>query len=93
MAEHVQKQARFRGISPSYAFVAEPETNGVIERFFRTLKEQAIHGRTFHTIDEFRDAARDFANRYNADWLIETTATSARSTRAPHASTPASAAP
>jgi len=31
----------------SYAFVAEPETNGCIERLFRTLKEQAIHGYIF----------------------------------------------
>ena len=71
MAEHFQKQVRFWGISPSYAFVAEPETNGVIERFFRTMKEQAIHGRVFQTIDEVRDAIRHFAARYNAEWLIE----------------------
>ena len=71
MADHFQKQARFWGISPSYAFVGEPETNGVIERLFRTLKEQAIHGRVFHTIDEVRDAVREFVARYNAEWLIE----------------------
>ncbi|HEV7265821.1 MAG TPA: integrase core domain-containing protein [Falsiroseomonas sp.] len=71
MAEHFQKQARFWGIAPSYAFVGEPETNGVIERFFRTMKEQAIHGRVFQTIDQVRDAVRDFAARYNAEWLIE----------------------
>ena len=70
MAAHFQKQVRFWGISPSYAFVAEPETNGVIERFFRTLKEQVIHGRVFQTIDDVRDAIRDFAARYNAEWLI-----------------------
>src|SRR3712207_8182976 len=55
----------------SYAFVGEPETNGVIERLFRTLKEQAIHGRIFQTIDDVRDAVRAFAARYNAAWLIE----------------------
>ena len=71
IAEHFQKQARFWGIAPSYAFVAEPETNGVIERLFRTLKEQAIHGRVFQTIDEVRNAVRAFADRYNAEWLIE----------------------
>ena len=71
MADHVQKQVKFWGISPSYAFVAEPETNGVIERFFRTLKEQAIHGRVFQTIDAVRDAVRDFVARYNPEWLIE----------------------
>lgn len=53
-------------MTPSYAFVGEPETNGVIERFFRTLKEQIVHGRIYQTIDEVRDAAR-----YNAEWLIE----------------------
>gem|GEM_PF-7015316 len=38
MADHFHKQARFWGISPSYAFVGEPQTNGVIERLFRTMK-------------------------------------------------------
>jgi putative transposase len=71
MAEVFQKQIRFWGISPSYAFVAEPETNGVIERLFRTLKEQAIHGRIFQTIDDVRDAVRAFTARYNTEWLIE----------------------
>lgn len=71
MADHFQKQIRFWGMAPSYAFVGEPETNGVIERMFRTLKEQAIHGRIFQTIDEVRDAVRAFVTRYNAEWLIE----------------------
>ena len=71
MAHHFQKQARFWGISPSYAFVGEPETNSVIERLFRTLKEQAIQGRVFQTIGEVRDAVRHFAARYNAEWLIK----------------------
>ncbi|MFL5863869.1 MAG: hypothetical protein ACJ780_24360 [Solirubrobacteraceae bacterium] len=44
MAEHFRNQVRFWGMAPSYAFVAEPETDGVAERFFRTLKEQVVHG-------------------------------------------------
>jgi putative transposase len=71
MAEVFQKQIKFWGMSPSYAFVGEPETNGVIERLFRTLKEQIVHGRIFQTIDEVRDAVRAFVARYNAEWLIE----------------------
>ncbi len=31
MADVFQKQIRFWGMAPSYAFVAEPETNGCIE--------------------------------------------------------------
>src|SRR5215217_4712101 len=71
MSDDFQKQIRFWGISPSYAFVGEPQTNGVIERLFRTLREQTIHGRIFRTIDEVRDAVRVFVARYNAEWLIE----------------------
>ncbi len=71
MADVFQKQMRFWGVAPSYAFVAEPETNGCIERLFRTLKEQTVHGRIFQTIGDVRDAVRDFVARYNAEWLIE----------------------
>jgi len=71
MADAFQKQIRFWGVAPSYAFAGEPETNGCIERLFRTLKEQAIHGRIFRTIEDVRDAVRAFAARYNAEWLIE----------------------
>ena len=71
MADVFQRQIQFCGLAPSYAFVAEPETNGVIERLFRTLKEQAVHGRIFQTIEEVRDAVRTFVARYNAEWLIE----------------------
>ena len=46
-------------VCTGYAFVGEPETNGVIERLFRTLKEQIVHGRVFQTIDEVRDAVRE----------------------------------
>ena len=71
LADVFQKQIKFWGMAPSYAFVGEPETNGVIERLFRTLKEQVVHGRIFQTIDEVRDAIRAFVARYNAEWLIE----------------------
>jgi transposase InsO family protein len=71
MADDFQRQARFWGLAPSYAFVGEPETNGVVERLFRTLEEQAVHGRVFRTIDEVRGAIRAFATRYNTEWLIE----------------------
>ena len=71
MSDVFQKQIRFWGMAPSYAFVGEPETNGAIERLFRTLKERAIHGRIFRTIDDVREAVRAFVARYDAEWLIE----------------------
>jgi putative transposase len=71
MSDAFQKQIRFWGMAPSYAFVGEPETNGVIERLFRTLKEQVVHGRIFQAIEEVRDAVRTFVALYNAEWLIE----------------------
>ena len=71
MADHFQNQIKFWGMAPSFAFVGEPETNGVAERFFRTFKEQLVHGRIYQTIDDVRAAVRVFFERYNAEWLIE----------------------
>lgn len=71
LSDHFLNQLRFWGIAPSFAFVAEPETNGVAERFNRTLKEQAIYGRVFATLDEVRAAVAAFVRRYNAEWLVE----------------------
>ena len=45
LSDHFLNQIRYWGIHPSFAFVEEPETNGVVERWNRTLKEQAIYGR------------------------------------------------
>lgn len=71
LSDHFLNQLRFWGIAPSFAFVAEPETNGVAERFNRTLKEQAIYGRVFANLDEVRAAVAAFVRRYNAEWLVE----------------------
>jgi transposase InsO family protein len=71
LSEHFQNQIKFWGITPSFAFVAEPQTNGVTERFNRTLKEQVIYGRQYRTIEEVRSAIADFVDRYNQSWLVE----------------------
>jgi putative transposase len=70
-ADDFLNQLRFWGIAPSFAFVAEPQTNGVAERFNRTLKEQAIHGRVFRNVEEVRVAVTEFKERYNAHWCLE----------------------
>jgi transposase InsO family protein len=71
LSDHFLNQIKFWGIHPSFAFVAEPETNGVAERFNRTLKEQIIHGRIYRTVEELRAAVRRFVELYNRQWRIE----------------------
>ena len=71
MADHFLNQVKFWGITASPAFVAEPQTNGVAERFNRTLKEQAIHGRVFRNLEAVRHAVGEFVERYNAHWRLE----------------------
>ena len=70
-ADDFLNQVRFWGIAPSFAFVAEPQTNGVAERFNRTLKEQAIHGRVFRNVEEVRSTVTAFKDRYNRYWRLE----------------------
>ena len=60
----------FCGIEVSYAYVGEPECNGIAERFLRTLKEQVIWPNRFRNLEEAREAIREFIARYNRDWLI-----------------------
>ena len=57
LSDHFTNQIKFWGIQPSYAFVAEPQTNGVAERFNRTLKEQIIHGRIYRNIAELAECS------------------------------------
>ena len=42
MSDDFHAELRFLGIVSSPAFVRQPEGNGCIERFFRTLKEQLL---------------------------------------------------
>ena len=70
-SDHFQNQIKWWGIAPSFAFVSEPETNGVAERFIRTLKEQAIYGRVFRNLEEVRRVVEAFVERYNEQWRVE----------------------
>jgi len=58
-------------MAPSFAFLSQPQTNGVVERFFRTLKEQVIYGRAFSNLEEVRQAVAEFVELYNERWLLE----------------------
>ena len=71
LSDHFQNQIKFWGIASSFAFVSEPQTNGVAERFYRTLKEQIIYGRQYGNIEELRLSVAAFVQNYNNLWLVE----------------------
>jgi len=70
-SDHFQNQLKYWAIASSFAFVREPETNGIAERFFRTLKEQIIYGRIYRNLEEVRQAVERFVDLYNGQWRIE----------------------
>lgn len=64
---------RFRQACRDYRLQQEfitpytPEQNGIIERFFRSLKEECVWQHTFQTFDEARRVIRDWMQWYNHD--------------------------
>jgi transposase InsO family protein len=70
-SDDFQQELAFLGMTSSPSFVREPEGNGVVERFIRTLKESLLWVRHFAAVSELIEALRDFRRRYNEEWLIE----------------------
>jgi putative transposase len=70
-AGEYRSEAKYWGFGFSYSLVGEPETNGVEERFHRTMKEQCIHGRIFRNLEEVREAIGKFIEDYNNEWLLQ----------------------
>lgn len=71
MSDDFQNEIKFLGIEPSPAFVRQPEGNGCIERFFRTLKEQLLWIRRFRDLEELNAALKEFRQRYNHHWILQ----------------------
>jgi putative transposase len=51
--------------------VREPEGNGCVERFIRTLKENLLWVRRFDTIEDLRLALHAFKDTCNRTWIVE----------------------
>ena len=68
---HYQAEIDHLGIDRSPAFHYEPETNGVVEKFIQTLKEQVLWIERFDTLEQLRARVRRFATDYNERWLLE----------------------
>ena len=64
---------RFRQACRDYRLTQEfitpytPEQNGIIERFFRSLKEECVWQHTFQTFDEARRIIRNWMQWYNQE--------------------------
>ena len=71
VADDYQRELAFLGIASSPAFVREPEGNGCVERFIRTLKENLLWVRRFDTIEQLRLALLEFQRIYNQTWIVE----------------------
>jgi transposase InsO family protein len=71
MSDDFQSEIQFLGMESSPAFVRQPEGNGCIERFFRTLKEQLLWVRSFRDLAELRAGLLEFRSRYNEHWILE----------------------
>src|SRR5262249_58545842 len=71
VADASRAEPAWLGITHSRSFVGEPQCNGVIERFMRTLKEQCLWLHRFDTLDQARAIINGFIERYNHEWLIE----------------------
>ena len=70
-SRHYQAEIDHLGIARSPAYHYEPETNGCVERFMGTLKEQVLWIERFTTHDALRARVREFARTYNESWLLE----------------------
>jgi transposase InsO family protein len=53
------------GIKHRYTRPYRPQTNGKVERFWRTLNDDLIEGTTFDTIQNFKDELQQYLLYYN----------------------------
>jgi putative transposase len=64
-------ELRWLGIRPTPSYVGEPQCNGIMERWIRTLKEECVYLHDFATLEETRQAIGEFIECYNTQWLLE----------------------
>ncbi len=64
-------ELRWLGIRATPSYVGEPECNGIMERWIRTLKEECLYLHDFATLEEARQVIGEFIEAYNGEWLIE----------------------
>jgi len=60
-----EKMLSFLGIKHRYTQPCKPQTNGKIERFWKTLEDELLSGETFETLAEFKHYIRGYCVYYN----------------------------
>ena len=64
-AKEFTRVARSHGVRQEYITPYTPEQNGIIERFFRTLKEECVWGYNFRDSDEAFTKIAEWIDRYH----------------------------
>src|SRR5262249_52845889 len=67
VADAFRAELDWLGITHSPSYVGEPQCNGVMERFIRTLKEQCLWLHRFDSLDQARVIIGAFIERYNRE--------------------------
>lgn len=65
-AQHpFEKMLTFYGVKHRYTKPCRPQTNGKIERFWKTLENELLDGEVFETLQEFKDYLLGYMIYYN----------------------------
>jgi transposase InsO family protein len=70
-SEYYAKSMDYLGIEISHTWARSPESNGIIERFHRTIEEQLFSLHDLETLEEAEKAIGEFVGRYNREWMLE----------------------
>ena len=65
ISREFKKYLRFIGLKHTYTSVSYPQSNGKIERFFRTTKEECIRKNSFLSIRDARKIIDKYVDYYN----------------------------
>lgn len=70
MCKAFKQEAAFLGLRLSPSFVRSPQSNGIIERYHRTIKEQLYYKLKTCSFDDACKLIEQFVKDYNQHWLI-----------------------
>jgi putative transposase len=69
ISRELQSYLRYIGLKQTYTSVGYPESNGKIERFFKTTKEECIRRSSFLSLDDARRIIDRYIEHYNYERL------------------------